>query len=207
MILSIYGQNKAGKTTLANMLVSEYGFVRISFADALREIAYTFFGIDISWKTDEPWSVTYGYLDRLGWLFSIIKDKNNIEKLMLDKIKHAKTKHQAYRITLELLGTEVFRNMVLSDIWCAIAVFNIIHFVSSGKNVVIDDTRFINEYNVLKNLNTVFIKITASFEESVGTHVSQKYISEFKEDYIIYNNGTKGDLFKEFKKLGIYNDK
>jgi dephospho-CoA kinase len=200
MIISIFGQNKAGKTTLADMLVSGFGFVKVSFADALREIAELFFGINTDWKTEEPWTVTYGYLDRLSWLFSIIKDKNNIEQLMIDKIKHAKTKDQAYRITLELLGTEVFRKMVLNEIWCALAAFAVVRCAASGEGVVFDDMRFLNEYEVLGNFNTKFVRITSPFEEPVGEHESQKYVEGFKEDYIIINDGTKEELLEKFKK-------
>jgi hypothetical protein len=200
MIISIYGKNKAGKTTLADMLVSEYGFVKLSFADALRTITQLFFEINTEWKTDEEWSVDYGYLEGLDRLFSVIKDRDNVKQLMIDKIKHAKTKNQAYRITLELLGTDVFRKTVLNDIWCAVAVFDVVYRAGFEQHVIVfDDMRFPNEYKALNNLNTKFVRITSPFEEPVGAHESQKYVSGFKEDYVIYNNGTKEELLKKFK--------
>jgi hypothetical protein len=204
MIVSIYGRNKAGKTTLANMLVMEHDFVKLSFADTLREITQLFFGINIDWKTDEEWSVDYGYLDGLARLFSIVKDKNNIRQLMIDKIKYATTKEHAYRITLELLGTEVFRKMVLNDIWCAAAILTVVKHAASGEGVVFDDMRFPNEYKVLSNLNTRFVRITSPFEEQVGEHESQKYVSDFKADYVIVNDGSRQELLEKFNKLGIY---
>lgn len=204
MILSIFGQNKAGKTTLSNMLVDKYDFVKISFADALREIAELFFGINVDWKTDEEWLVDYGYLDGLDRLFSVVKDRNNVKQLMIDKIKQAKTKDQAYRITLELLGTEVFRKMVLNDIWCAMAAFAVVTKFASGENIVFDDMRFPNEFKILDNLNTTFIRIISDYEEPVGEHESQKYVEGFRNDYVIYNNGTKEDLLNKFNKLGIH---
>lgn len=203
MILSIYGQNGAGKTTLATMLVDNYDFIKISFSDALRKATQTFFGINKDWKTDEEWLVDYGYLEGLDRLFSIIKDKNNVKQLMIDKIKLATTKAQAYRTTLELLGTNVFSNMVLCDIWCAVAILDATHKASFGANVVFDDMRFLNERDVLNNLNAVFIRITAPFEEPVGTHESQKYVSDFKADYIIVNDGSKQELLEKFNRLGI----
>lgn len=204
MILSVFGKNKAGKSTLADMLVTEYDFVKISFADALREITQLFFGINTDWKINEEWSATYEYLDGLDRLFSVIKDKNNVKQLMIDKIKYATTKDQAYRITLELLGTEVFRKIVLNDIWCAMAVFSVVRLAGFGEHIVFDDMRFPNEYGVLSKLNTIFIRITAPFEEPVGTHESQKYVSDFKADYIINNNGTKKELLEKFNKLVIH---
>jgi hypothetical protein len=201
MIVSIYGRNKAGKTTLADMLVSEYDFIKISFADALREITQLFFGINIGWKTDEKWMVSYEYLDGLDRLFSIVKDKNNIKQLMIDKIKYATTKEQAYRITLELLGTEVFRKTVLNEIWCAIVVFDVVCLAGDNEHIVFDDMRFPNEFEVLNNLNTKFIRLISDYEEPESEHESQKYIDGFKNDYVIYNDGTKKKLLEEFKKI------
>ena len=203
MIISIFGQNKAGKTTLANMLAVEFGFVKLSFAGALRTISQLFFNIDTSWKTNDEWSVGYDYLDGLDRLFFIVKDKNNVKQLMIDKIKHAKTKKQAYRITLELLGTDVFRNTVLYDMWCAMAVFDVVYRASFGQHVVFDDMRFPNEYAVLSNLNTKFVRIVSDYEEPVGEHESQKHVEGFRNDYVIHNNGTKDGLLEKFKKLAI----
>lgn len=203
MIISIYGCNRSGKTTLANMLFSEYGFIKMSFADALREISYVFFGIDERWKTDEVWHVDRSYLNGLDMLFSIVKDRDNIKQLIINKMKKVTTKNQAYRITLELLGTEVFRNMLLDNIWCAIATFNAIRTASFGKNVVFDDMRFPNEFEVLNNMNTIFIRLISDYEEPEGEHESQKYVEDFKNDYIIYNDGTKKELLEKFKKLDI----
>ena len=203
MIVSIYGRNKAGKTTLADMLVSEYDFIKISFADALREIAQLFFGINTGWKTDEEWLADSSYSYSLDRLFSIVKDKNNIKQLMIDKIKQARTKGQAYRITLELLGTEVFRKMVLNDIWCAIAVFDVVCLAGDNEHIVFDDMRFPNECKVLSNLNTKFIRLMSDYEEPEGGHESQKHIESFKNDYVIYNNGTKKELLEEFKDVVI----
>ena len=203
MVTSIYGKNKSGKTTLANILVNEYGFVKLSFADALRELSKILFGVDTSWKTNDPWSVTFGYMDSVNWLFSVIKNADSVKQSFINKIKKATTKDEAYRITLEVLGTDIFRNLVLDDFWCATTAFAVIKNAALGKNVVIDDMRFPDEYELLNNLNSIFIQIIAPFEEPVGEHCSQKHVSDFKEDYTINNNGTKKDLLNKFKELNL----
>jgi hypothetical protein len=63
--------------------------------------------------------------------------------------------------------------------------------------------RFPNEFDVLNNLNTKFVRLTSPFEEPIGIHESQKYVSDFKADYVIVNDGTKEELLKAFKKLVI----
>ena len=39
-LIGLYGPPRSGKDTVAQFLVEEDGFTRLSFADALRDIAY-----------------------------------------------------------------------------------------------------------------------------------------------------------------------
>jgi adenylate kinase family enzyme len=205
MIISIYGRNKAGKTTLADTLINEYGFVRLSFADALREIVKSYFGIDVSWKTDLSWNmyVDAKYIDGINKLFSNINGSDDIKRLVFDRVSKATTRYEAYRITMELIGTEVFRNLVLKDIWVAVLVFNVFKHLGEGKSIVVDDMRFDEEYAIFDKLNAIFIRIISPFEEPDNGHESQKCIELFKSHYTINNNKTKKELLKKFKDLNI----
>lgn len=204
MILSIYGRNQSGKTTLANMLVDECGFIKISFADALRKLVKSYFGIDTSWKVKESWDVfDTNYFEQLDKLFSVIEDKKGIKEEIKIKIMKSTTRYAAYRTTLEMIGTEVVRDIVIDEIWVAVLAYDILYQTSKGNNIVIDDMRFKNEYNLLKKLNAKLIRITSPFEEADNGHRSQKYIEKFKYDYIIENNKTKKVLLNKFKELKL----
>jgi len=205
MIISIYGRIKAGKTTLSDMLVSEYGFVLLSFADALREIVKNYSGVDKSWKKNSAWNMHSDkkYIYGMNRLFSDIGDYYDVKMLFFDSVSKATTKHECYRITLELIGTEVFRNLVSKNIWVAILAFNTVKCLSKGKNIVIDDMRFDEEYSILNKLHSVFIKIESPFMESDNGHESQMYIDSFSYNYFINNDGTEKELLKKFKKLNI----
>lgn len=205
MIISIYGRNRAGKTTLADMLVNEYDFVKMGFADPLRKIVKNYFGIDGSWKVNTSWKMydDKKYLNGIITLFSMVNDSDNIKHLILDRVSKATTKYQAYRITMELIGTNVFRNLILKNIWIAVLVFKLFRHSGQGSNIVIDDMRFNDERDMLDSLNTIFIKIKSPFEEPNSGHESQKYIDGFKFDYMIDNDGSKKDLIKKFKDLNI----
>lgn len=47
VIIGIHGKARSGKTTAANYLIEKYGFMRMSFADALKEAANMIFGIPV----------------------------------------------------------------------------------------------------------------------------------------------------------------
>lgn len=52
IIVAFNGDAGAGKDTAANHLVSSYGFVKINFADTLREVCKTVFGLTDAEMTD-----------------------------------------------------------------------------------------------------------------------------------------------------------
>jgi hypothetical protein len=45
-IIAICGFQGAGKDTLADILVNNYGFIRVSFAGAVKDVASAIFGWD-----------------------------------------------------------------------------------------------------------------------------------------------------------------
>jgi len=46
MLIAISGKQRAGKDTVANYLVDNYGFRRISFAQPIKTLAVSYFGLD-----------------------------------------------------------------------------------------------------------------------------------------------------------------
>jgi len=52
MRVALYGPMCSGKTYLANYLVNNYGYLRMGFADKLKEVAQDLFGIDPSNKNN-----------------------------------------------------------------------------------------------------------------------------------------------------------
>ena len=205
MVVNIYGKNKSGKTTLANILEREYGFVKLEFAKAMREVIKIYFDVDTSWKVDSNWNLYSDdtYINGMNKFFLDVGNDFSLKALFFDRVRIATTKYECYRITLELIGTEVFRNLISKDIWVSILIFNTIKCLGKGNNVVIDDLRFDNEYFALSNLNSIFIKMESPFMEGNNGHESQKYIDSFVYDYFINNDGTKEDLLEKFNEFNI----
>src|SRR5581483_2011292 len=94
-LLGLMGYAQAGKDTVAKLLVEEFGFTRIAFADALREALYAL----------NPLIPFEGDHVRLRWLI----DASGWEE--------AKVRHPEVRELLQRLGTESGRNVLGADVW------------------------------------------------------------------------------------------
>lgn len=141
-IISISGRIGSGKDTVADMLVNNHGFKRLSFASSLKDAVSCVFGWDRDllegrtkesreWReTVDPW-----------WA-------NRLNNQTLTP-----------RWVLQYWGTEVLRSHFHDDIWIASLEHKLI---STKENIVITDARFTNELNVIKSLNGTTVRIERS---------------------------------------------
>ena len=114
--IAFCGPMAAGKTWCANHLEENYGYIKISFADKLKEIC----------------NDLYGYTDR--------------------NKKYYRTMLQELGDTLRGYDDDVFIKSLFRDIKGIEQRSNYI--------VVVDDLRFMNEYNLLRKNNFTIIKVT-----------------------------------------------
>src|SRR6185437_2548017 len=97
------------------------------------------------------------------------------------------------RLLLQMLGTEFGRNLIHPDIWTNLWLRQVKRLLlrAHGKNVVCDDVRFPNEYDLIHQLGGVVAHIHRPDNAlSVGCHESEQHT--FTPDYIIYN--AEGDF-------------
>lgn len=136
-VIGVSGFISSGKDTVANYLVAKHGFVRDSFAGALKDAVSHIFGWDRSllegltpeareWRetVDQWWS-----------------NRLNIPNL-------------TPRWVLQQWGTEVCRHSFHDDIWIA-SLQNRLRL--SGRDVVISDVRFPNEIKAIKEVGGTVI--------------------------------------------------
>lgn len=102
---------------------------------------------------------------------------------------------QTPRHAMQTLGTEWGRACMGSDFWVNLAR----HEVAGGDDVVIDDVRFQNEYEMITGLGGKVIQI----RPKVMTHF--RHISEVgcAFDQVIYNDGSMSDLFEQVGKCAL----
>lgn len=206
MIIGILGNIGSGKDTVAEILIEDYQFRRISFASTLKDACASIFSWDREaleglnkesreWReTIDPW-----WANRLG------------------------IPHLTPRWVLQNIGTDVMRRQFHPDIWIA-SVEKQIH--DTKDNIVISDVRFPNEIISIHNQRggciwrvirgqTPFwwnLAISASSGdkystqsekelERLGIHRSEWEWANTTPDCVIQNNGTLDDLRERVRLL------
>ena len=133
MIIGLGYRARSGKDTVAQMLVSNFGFQRAAFADTLKQACASVFGFTESQLNGELKEVTDGYWsDVLG----------------------APT---TPRKILQLVGTEAFRTAIHQDIWVHSLHRRIL--TEDKPHWVITDMRFLNEVEAVKKWGGFAVRI------------------------------------------------
>ena len=176
MIIGISGPQSSGKDTIADYLVKTHGFVKLSFASALKDIVAIIFG----WSREKLEGLTPE--DR-QWRETI--DEKWAKTLNMPELTP--------RYVLQHLGTEVFRNHFHPDIWTKI----IENQLSFYENIVVSDCRFDNEITMLRNHGGKIIKVKRESPVlSEGpAHISETECHVCYYDWVIKNNGTIENLY------------
>lgn len=130
MIIGVCGLIGSGKGTVADILVSDYGFQKISFADKVKDGVSTIFGWDRSLlEGDTPESREWREQPDEFWTRETGKTITP-------------------RIVLQLFGTDCMRNGFDYGIWVSLVKQTIQQ--SPETNWVIPDVRFANEINMIQ---------------------------------------------------------
>jgi dephospho-CoA kinase len=171
MIIGLSGYAQTGKDTVADYLVKSYGFVRVAFADPIREALYK---LDPKIRFGESSGVSLSHaVDRVGW--------EEVKKISTDA-----------RELLQRLGTEVGRDMFGNDFWVNQAILR----AKEHKKVVISDVRYVNEAEAVRLQGGLLFRINKNNVVEVNKHESEKNLNDYKFDHVINNNSTKEDLYK-----------
>jgi hypothetical protein len=116
-LLGLHGPANAGKSTVAQYLVEQYGFAEVSFAAPLYRGVATMLGIDIGELLDRAKKEA-----AIAWLGA------------------------SPRYLLQTLGTEWGRKLVREDLWLVLAARAIDKHRALGRpGVAVSDVRFDNE--------------------------------------------------------------
>lgn len=143
--VGLVAKRHSGKTTLANMLI-ERGFERRAFADPLKDTWVRMFNL---------------FLVQIGREPTFTREQLDAEK-------------ELHRLDLERLGTvhgrrlddrcwiDLFRRSILAD-----ESYNQRHGINTL--MVVDDVRFLNEVDALRELGFTIIKITRDEDERIDS--------------------------------------
>ena len=181
MIIGLSGKKRVGKDTVADYLVSKYGFVKYSFADPIKDVAKILFGFN--------YEQLYG------------RDKEEIDSRWnispRDFFQKFGTDYMQYQFPNIFPDTKE----VIPDKCFWVKRFHFWYQEQKKKDpnikIVITDVRFNHEYNYLLDQDAMIIKITNSLLESNDNHISETELDTYdisKFDYHIKNDKTIGIL-------------
>jgi len=131
-IIGLSGFARAGKDETAKVLVEQFGFKQVAFADKLREFLYAlnprvkYEGVEDKYAMRE-WSVRQ-VIDEFGW-------QGYKETGFSNEI----------RVLLQRLGTEAGRQTLWDTIWIDAAFAG----ESQDAKIVVSDARFYNEFDAV----------------------------------------------------------
>lgn len=206
-LIGLTGYAQHGKDTVGEYLVKRNGYKRYSFADGVRAAVLKLDPMILNLEpvvfdndTIQVGDSLRGLVTKVGW----------------DEAKL----HPEVRRLLQVMGTEVGRDMFGPDVWVNIVADqlrsdNVVSedasgfwFPQEGGRAVITDVRFPNEAALIKRLGGELWRVEryntrgpghegerAPYDNGLGTeHPSEAYIGSLTVDRIIDNVGTIADL-------------
>jgi hypothetical protein len=188
IILGLTGKKRSGKDTVADYLINNYGFTKLSFAEPLKKVCVELFDlsdnqVNGSDKEKEIVDSRWGYSARqLMQIIGTELFRNNLPKYM--------------RLGYQLADNPADNSI---NIWVHILHKKIISLQEKGINYfVISDVRFLDEINLIQSLGGYIIKLNR-VNDSNDTHISETELDNTKFEYNIENNGTIDELYKSIK--------
>jgi hypothetical protein len=168
-LIGIAGPARVGKDTVAQYVCSNMMYLHYWFAKPLKESARHMFGLSDA--------QLYGDLKE-------VKDKRW---------------KKSPRKILQLLGTEVARDMFHKNLWIMRAEQAFIH--CNRRGMVISDVRYENEAAWIRKMGGVIVHVKRPNAPKVRKHVSEAGIKLRSNDIVLNNVGTIQQLQKE---IGIW---
>ena len=167
MIIGLTGYAQSGKDTVAKILVENYGYTRVAFADKIRDFLYEMNPM-VDNVAGEPIFLKER-VDRDGW--------------------EVAKKNPQIRRTLQNAGVSA-RKVFGEDFWVDKALASILRH----ENTVITDVRFINEAEMVKHQDGQVWRIKRLGVTAVNGHVSEQEMDDYPVDQIFTNNSSIEDL-------------
>jgi hypothetical protein len=188
MIIGLCGSQGSGKDTVANILVSEYGFIKLTFASTLKDIVSILF----SWPRDLLEGLT-----EESRLWRETNDDFWSEKLSIPNFTPRKA--------LQMIGTDLFRIHFNNDIWTNILgkKISIVLKNNPNTNIVISDCRFTNEFSLIKQFTDSHIITIIREKKQINNliHSSETEWVNYNFDAFLQNDNSIDELKISLKVL------
>jgi len=176
-VIGLIGKKRSGKDTFAQVLVDEFGYRRVAFADPLRAVALAADPY-VRIEADEfgPVGFTGGaaFSQQTHCRLSTL-----VEFVGWERAKEARD----VRRFLQRLGSEGIRS-IAPTFWVDTALRTI---ADTDDPVVVTDVRFPNEANALRALGGTLVRIVRPGTDTADAHASETALDGYAEDYRVNN--------------------
>lgn len=164
MIIGLTGFAGSGKTTVARHLVTGHGFTLVKFAGPLK-----------------------------GMLRALALNDREIEG-DLKEVPSEKLNGRSPREAMQLLGTEWGRKYFGEDFWVKLGITTANGIVKFGGKAVLDDCRFPNEAEAIRQAGGYVIRIARQGVGPINAHASDN--QEIWPDWVIPNDYSIEELIE-----------
>ncbi|CAB4123963.1 hypothetical protein UFOVP45_75 [uncultured Caudovirales phage] len=165
MIIGLSGYARSGKDTVANHLVEKHGFVKLAFADPMREALVRLDPL-ITINGGSTMHLSQG-LSSLSW--------EDLKAISPD-----------IRSLLQRMGTEVGRAMFGQNVWVDMAMTK----AADYENVVFSDVRFLNEAEAVRTAGGSLWRIERPGGQPANGHVSEVGLDDYPFNAVVNNDLT-----------------
>ncbi len=177
-LIGLVGCAGAGKSTVANIIESDYGFSKIRFANGIKSMLRAL-------------------------LFETGLDHGRIHEMIDGSLKETacdELSGKSPRYCLQTLGTEWGREFISQNFWVDLTMHAVDNLLAVSESVVIDDVRFPNEVKAVKDSGGRIFRVMRDQDPiPEAGHKSEGQILEF--DACILNNGSIADLEGQIARL------
>lgn len=199
-IIGFAGRKRSGKGLLTEVIKSEEkNVVVITVANYLKLLCCDILGIDLDTLNERKDNgYTFEIYPDEKW-FNIIHKKTNIS---LDAIKNeiSNIKFINIRQMLQVIGTDLIRKY--NNDWHINSMIDDINSYSDDYVIAVDDVRFPNEVQAIKNMGgEVFFIIRPNWFYDISNHISETSLTwcDFDKSHIIINDLSKEKVENYFR--------
>lgn len=192
IVIGLTGYARAGKDTVADILVRDYGFEKRSFAGPLKKMLRTldpFISADWEYEPGNTCGEGCCVDDNIDAFPVRLSELNGYTE---DDLKGS---FPEYRRLLQVLATDCIRAMD-EDFWVNAAIHDLIEtrYANRDARIVFADIRFPNEAGMIHDYGILGGVDRLGVNMEPGAHESERYVGHLGEQFMILNDGTLAEL-------------
>lgn len=207
-LIAIASSKQQGKSSITNFLVKNHDFISYSFANPMKRGLQEMFGFtnEQLWgdeeekeKIDDRWGISARRALQIVGTDLFQFDIQNHLKPEEQGFKDIGRKIWVHKFKLWLKETERIHKLNFIES----KVAGLINGEIPELRIVVDDLRFIHEYNEIKNLGGEIWRVTRPNKGNIDNHLSETEHNAIKEDKLLINDGSLEELYEKIQKFII----